>query len=229
MILENIQNVEIEKVLTLKKKSKKMIRKGNWYIILKRIIDIILSIIAIIILAPIFVIVATAIKIDSKGPVIFKHKRIGKDGKIIYIYKFRTMVQNAEDLIKSFTPQQQKEFKENYKLTNDPRITRVGKFLRKTSIDELPQIINILKGDLAIIGPRPVIKEELEKYQENKERFLSVTPGLTGYWAANGRSSTTYEQRMAMELHYVDNISLVMDAKIFLKTIVSVLKKEGAM
>ena len=144
MILENIQNVEIEKVLTLKKKSKKMIRKGNWYIILKRIIDIILSIIAIIILAPIFVIVATAIKIDSKGPVIFKHKRIGKDGKIIYIYKFRTMVQNAEDLIKSFTPQQQKEFKENYKQTNDPRITRVGNVLRKTSIDELPQIFNII-------------------------------------------------------------------------------------
>ena len=113
-------------------------------------------------------------------------------------------------------------------MENDPRITKVGKFLRKTSLDELPQLINILKGELSIIGPRPVIKEELEKYGINKEKFLSVTPGLTGYWAANGRSDITYEQRMTMELYYVDNRSFKLDFKIFVKTVISVLKKEGA-
>ena len=135
---------------------------------------------------------------------------------------------NAEELIKSFTPEQMREYKENYKLTNDPRITKVGKFLRKTSLDELPQLINIINGDLSIIGPRPLVADELEKYGVNKDKFLSVTPGLTGYWAANGRSNTTYEQRMEMELYYIDNLSLKMDIKVFFKTILSVLKKEGA-
>ena len=138
------------------------------------------------------------------------------------------MVENAEDLIKQFTPEQMEEFKTNFKLENDPRITKIGKFLRKTSFDELPQLLNIIKGELSIIGPRPVIAEELEKYGINKEKFLSVTPGLTGYWAANGRSTTTYEQRMEMELYYVDNMSFKLDLKIFFKTILSVMKKEVA-
>ena len=139
------------------------------------------------------------------------------------------MVENAEDLIQSFTPEQMKEYKENYKLTDDPRITKTGKFLRKTSLDELPQLINIIKGELSIIGPRPVVQEELEKYGANAEKFLSVTPGLTGYWAANGRSCTTYEERMDMELYYVDNLSLKLDLKVFFKTIEAVIKREGAM
>ena len=198
------------------------------YIKIKRVIDVILASIALILLSPLFAIIAIAIKIDSKGPVFFEHKRIGKNGKIINLYKFRSMVINAEELIKSFTPEQMKEYKENYKLTNDPRITKVGKFLRKTSLDELPQLINIINGDLSIIGPRPVVADELEKYGVNKDKFLSVTPGLTGYWAANGRSNTTYEQRMQMELYYIDNLSLKMDIKVFFKTILSVVKKEGA-
>ena len=198
------------------------------YIKIKRVIDVILASIALILLSPLFAIIAIAIKIDSKGPVFFEHKRIGKNGKIIKLYKFRSMVINAEELIKSFTPEQMKEYKENYKLTNDPRITKVGKFLRKTSLDELPQLINIINGDLSIIGPRPVVADELEKYGTNKDKFLSVTPGLTGYWAANGRSNTTYEQRMEMELYYIDNLSLKMDIKVFFKTILSVVKKEGA-
>lgn len=198
------------------------------YMKIKRVIDVILASIALILLSPLFAIIAISIKIDSKGPVFFAHKRIGKYGKIIKLYKFRSMVVNAEELIKSFTPEQMKEYKENYKLTNDPRITRVGKFLRKTSLDELPQLINIINGDLSIIGPRPVVADELEKYGTNKDKFLSVTPGLTGYWAANGRSNTTYEQRMEMELFYIDNLSLKMDIKVFFKTILSVLKKEGA-
>lgn len=198
------------------------------YISVKRIIDVIISTIGLIVLSPIFLILAIIIKLDSKGPVFFAHTRYGKDGKKFKMYKFRTMYENAQDMINDFTPEQMKEWKENFKLQNDPRITKVGKFLRKTSLDELPQIVNIIKGDLSIIGPRPVIEEELEKYGDNKDKFLSVTPGLTGYWQANGRSSTTYEQRMEMELYYIDNISPKLDVKIFFKTIESVIKKEGA-
>ena len=199
------------------------------YKIVKRTTDVVLSSVAMVVLSPVFAAIALAIKLESKGPVFFKHTRIGKDGKIIKIYKFRSMVENAEDLIKNFTPEQMKEYKENYKLTDDPRITKVGKFLRKTSLDELPQLINIIKGELSIIGPRPVVQDELEKYGPNAQKFLSVTPGLTGYWAANGRSCTSYEQRMEMELFYVDNLSLKMDVKVFFKTIEAVIKREGAM
>lgn len=202
--------------------------KNKMYKFIKRIIDIILSTIGSIALLPVFLIIAIAIKIDSKGPVFFMHKRIGKNGKLFKMYKFRTMHEKAEEMIKDFTEEQMKEWKENYKLTNDPRITKVGKFLRKTSLDELPQIVNIIRGELSIIGPRPVISEELEKYGENKEKFLSVKPGLTGYWAANGRSDTSYEDRMKMELYYVENISFKLDIKIFFKTIIAVIKKEGA-
>ena len=205
-----------------------VLKRQSPYKYIKRMMDVILATIALVVLSPIFLIIAIAIKIESKGPVFFKHTRIGKNGKIIKLYKFRSMVINAEELIKSFTPEQMKEYKENYKLTNDPRITKIGKFLRKTSLDELPQLLNIIKGDLSIIGPRPVVTDELEKYGANTEKFLSVTPGLTGYWAANGRSCTTYEQRMQMELYYIDNLSLKMDVKVFFKTIEAVIKREGA-
>jgi len=198
------------------------------YSYVKRGLDVILSALGTIILSPVFLIIAGIIKFDSPGKVFFKNKRKRKNGKEIYIYKFRTMVENAEDMIRDFSPEQLQEFKENYKLKDDPRITKVGSFLRRTSLDELPQIFNILRGELSIIGPRPVIKEELEKYGPNKAKFLSITPGLTGYWQANGRSNTTYEERMQMELYYVENYSLKMDIKIFFKTILSVLKKEGA-
>lgn len=210
------------------KSTKETLKELDVYKYLKRAIDFLLSLIGLIVLSPLFLLIAILIKKESNGPVFFKHKRIGKNGKEIYLYKFRSMVPNAEELIKVFTPKQMKEFKENFKLENDPRVTRIGKFLRKTSLDELPQLINILKGELSIIGPRPVVKEELEKYGNNKKKFLSVTPGLTGYWAANGRSDITYQQRMTMELYYVDNRSFKLDLKIFIKTIISVLRKEGA-
>ena len=218
-----IKNVSKMELIKTKESTEKKI-----YIKVKRILDCILATIALIILSPIYLIIAIAVKIDSKGPVFFWHTRIGKNGKIIKIYKYRTMVTNAEELIKQFTPEQMKEYKENFKLENDPRITKVGKFLRKTSLDELPQLLNIIQGDLALIGPRPVVKSELEKYGENTGKFLSVTPGLTGNWAASGRSNTTYEERMKMELWYVDNISFITDVKIFFKTIIAVIKKEGA-
>lgn len=213
---------------TIVKDKENIKTRKNYYIYIKRILDILLGTIGLIILLPIFVVIGIFIKIDSKGPVFFLHKRIGKNGKEFKMYKFRTMHENAEDMIKNFTEEQMKEWKENYKLANDPRITKVGDFLRRTSLDELPQIINIVKGDLSIIGPRPVIKEELEKYGENKEKFLSVKPGLTGYWASSGRSETSYRKRMKMELYYVDNISFQFDMKIFFRTVISVIKKEGA-
>lgn len=226
MTSETTENMETTSLRTQSDVKTKISKKV--YIKIKRVIDVIFASIALILLSPVFAIIAIAIKIDSKGPVFFAHKRIGKNGNIIKLYKFRSMVINAEELIKSFTPEQMREYKEDYKLTNDPRITKVGKFLRKTSLDELPQLINIINGDLSIIGPRPLVADELEKYGVNKDKFLSVTPGLTGYWAANGRSNTTYEQRMEMELYYIDNLSLKMDIKVFFKTILSVLKKEGA-
>lgn len=220
----NIQNTkELTKIEIDNMEIKSKIYRG-----FKRIVDIILGCMGLIILSPVFLILAICIKIDSKGPVIFAHKRIGKNGKEFKMYKFRSMYENAEEMIENFNEEQKREWQENFKLENDPRITKVGSFLRKTSLDELPQIINIIKGDLSIIGPRPVIGEELEKYGKNKEKFLSITPGLTGYWQANGRSNTTYEERMQMELYYIDNQSLILDIKIFFKTIVSVLKKEGA-
>lgn len=217
------QQLVVEKIDECVSKS-----KIKAYDILKRFIDIIIGTIGLIICIPIFIIIGVAIKIDSKGPVFFKHKRIGKHGKKLEIYKFRTMIENAEEAMKNFTEEQKKEFAENFKLENDPRVTRVGKILRKTSLDELPQIINILKGEMSIIGPRPVVKSELEKYGSNQDKFLSVAPGLTGYWAANGRSDVSYEERMALELYYVNNRSLFLDMKIFFKTIGSVLKGRGA-
>ena len=149
----------------------------------------------------------------------------------IYLYKFRSMTskyKTFDEFYQTLSDEQKQEWDENFKLENDPRITKIGNFLRKTSLDELPQIINILKGDMSVIGPRPVVNDEIEKYGNQKAKFLSVKPGLTGYWAANGRSATTYEDRIKLELYYIDHCSLLLDIKIFFKTILSVLKKEGA-
>ena len=158
MNIDAVNQGKIENISIVRVKNNEKI-KNKPYIYVKRGIDVILSTIALVVLSPLFLILAILIKLDSKGPVFFLHTRIGKNGKNIKIYKFRTMVTNAEELIKEFTPEQMKEYKENYKLTNDPRITKIGKFLRKTSLDELPQLINIIKGDLSIIGPRPVVKD----------------------------------------------------------------------
>ena len=191
-------------------------------------IDVIVSCIGLIILSPLFLVLAIIIKTTSKGPVFFAHIRVGKNGKKFKLYKFRTMYENAREMIKNFTPEQKEEWEKNFKLKDDPRVTPIGKFLRKTSLDELPQIINIIKGDLSIIGPRPVVVKELRYYGENKEKFLSVTPGLTGYWQVNGRSTVTYEERVKLELYYVDHISFKLDVKIFFKTFATVFKGDGA-
>jgi len=149
--------------------------------------------------------------------------------KKIKIYKFRTMYENAEEIFENFTEEQKQEYYINFKLDNDPRITKVGDFLRKTSLDELPQLINILKGDMSIVGPRPIVEKEIEKYNGYASQVFSVLPGLTGYWQAHGRSDTTYDERVQMDMYYLRNRSLVLDFKIILKTVVSVIKKEGAM
>ncbi|MGV1071879.1 sugar transferase [Clostridium perfringens] len=198
------------------------------YLIIKRIFDFISSLIGLIIFFPIIIIIAVAIKLDSKGPIVFGHTRIGKDGQEIKVYKFRSMVKNAQEVFNKFTPEQKAEFNKNFKLENDPRITRVGSFLRKTSLDELPQLWNIIKGDMSVVGPRPIVKKEIIKYGNSFKKVFSVKPGLTGYWQANGRSDTTYDERVEMDLYYVNNRSLGLDFKIIIQTFVSVIKKEGA-
>lgn len=199
------------------------------YRLIKRIFDFILSLIGIAIMSPLFLIISIMIKCDTKGPVFFKQRRIGLNGKPLYIYKFRTMVTNAEELIASFTPEQKKEWEESYKLKDDPRITRVGKILRKTSLDELPQLINIIKGEMSIIGPRPVVKEELSWYGNDVDLVLSVKPGLTGWWAVNGRSEVPYPKRCDLELYYVKNASLALDVRILLGTLKVVFSQRGAL
>lgn len=206
------------------------IERDNYvlYNVTKRLFDIISSGVAIILLSPIFLIIALLIKVDSRGVAFFGHNRLGKDGEIIKVYKFRTVVPNAEDLLKKLTPEQKKEFQENFKLENDPRITKIGNFLRRTSLDELPQLFNILLGNMSVVGPRPIVQKELDKYGSCGEKLLSVKPGLTGMWQANGRSNTSYEARVEMDMDYIDNRSFWVDIKIIFKTVLSVLKREGA-
>ena len=198
------------------------------YLAIKRLIDIIGSLIGIILLSPLYIIIAILIKFDSPGKVVFGHTRKGKGGKDIKVYKFRTMYSNASEIFESFTPEQKEEYYTKFKLDNDPRVTKLGGFLRKTSLDELPQLFNILKGDMTIIGPRPIVEKEVEKYGDKAEKLFSVVPGLGGYWQANGRSDTTYEERVEMDMYYIDHMCFTLDAKILFQTIFSVLKGEGA-
>ena len=198
------------------------------YRVVKRILSILCSVISIIVLSPLFIIISLAVKISSKGSVFFIHERIGFQGKKFKLIKFRTMVDNAEDMIAAFTPEQKKEWEENFKLKDDPRITKIGKFLRKTSLDELPQLINILKGDMSFVGPRPIVEDELSWYGDNKEKLLSVKPGLTGWWAVNGRSDVPYPERCDFELYYVDRVSFGFDLLILVKTLGAIVRKDGA-
>lgn len=194
----------------------------------KRFIDFLGALVGLILLLPVFILVAIAIKATSRGPVFFKHRRIGQSGREFKVFKFRTMVPNAEELMKQFTPEQQMEFQENFKLKDDPRITWIGKILRKTSLDELPQIINILRGDMSIVGPRPIVQAEVEKYGEHAETVFSVKPGLTGLWQASGRSDTSYEERIKLDLEYISSMSFFMDFRIIFLTFLHVIKREGA-
>lgn len=231
-VAENVERMQMPRPTDLVElKERNILKREDVYLGFKRTSDVVISTIALVVLSPIMLLTAALVKIDSKGPVFYKHKRIGKNGEYIYLYKFRSMYTNSNERLKEMLkdPKIKEEWEENFKLKNDPRITKIGKILRKTSLDELPQLINIIKGDMSIVGPRPVIDDEIEKYGVNKERFLSVTPGLTGNWAANGRSCTTYEERMELELAYVNNMSFKMDMEIFFKTIISVFQRKGSM
>jgi len=214
---------------------KKTYRKSGFrygcYLFFKRAFDMISSGLFLLVLSPIFLVLAICVKCSDGGKVFYKHRRVGKNGKEIFLPKFRSMKPNADQLEKSLTPEQLEQYKREYKIDNDPRITKIGSFLRRTSLDELPNVWSIFKGDISVIGPRPLMRSEIvEKYGENAEKLLSVKPGMIGWWAANGRSNCTYEsgERQKMELYYVDNCSFWLDVKIIFKTIVGVFRKEGA-
>lgn len=198
----------------------------------KRAFDIAFSSAVILITSPLFLILAILIRLTSKGPVIYFQQRIGKNGIPFNCYKFRTMYPNAEerlkDLLKS-DPALKREWEQNFKLKNDPRIIPVGKFLRSSSLDELPQFWNVLKGDLSVVGPRPVIQDEITKHFGPKaQKILSVRPGITGLWQVSGRSNTTYAERVALDEKYVDTCNLALDLKIIARTIPSMLRRTGA-
>jgi exopolysaccharide biosynthesis polyprenyl glycosylphosphotransferase len=194
---------------------------------IKEIIDIVLGTIGLILFSPLFIIIAILIKLDSEGPIFYKHLRVGRYGKPFYLWKFRTMYKDADKILDKY-PELKKEFEKEFKLKNDPRVTRIGKFLRKFSLDEIPQIFNILKGEMSIVGPRPVTFKELEKYGEYKDEVLRVKPGLTGLWQVSGRSDLDYARRIALDLYYIQNWSLLLDIKIILKTIPAVFFGKGA-
>jgi lipopolysaccharide/colanic/teichoic acid biosynthesis glycosyltransferase len=194
----------------------------------KRFFDIVISAFVLFSSFPMLILIGIIIKITSNGPAIYTHRRIGKKGKIINVLKFRTMNNDNRPLEEILTDEQLDEYKKNYKIKDDPRVTKFGKFLRRTSLDELPQLINIIKGDMSIVGPRPIVLNELKLYGENKELLLSVRPGLTGYWASHGRSDTTYDERIKMELYYVKNVSFWLDIKIIFLTAINVITGKGA-
>ena len=199
---------------------------------LKRTMDYLLSLALLLLVIPILIIISLLIKITSKGPVIFSQERVGKGGKVFRCYKFRTMYVDAEKKLKQLLEKDSEakaEWEKKYKLSNDPRVTPFGKFLRKTSLDELPQLFNVLKGEMSLIGPRPVTKEEIERYyKENAELYYLIPPGITGLWQVSGRSNITYEERVSLDCWYVRNWSLWLDLIILLRTIKVVLKGEGA-
>ncbi|PGT18406.1 multidrug MFS transporter [Bacillus cereus] len=201
------------------------------YLCLKRTMDLLGAIVGLIIFSPVFLLISILYMTgDNKGPIFFKQIRIGKNGKEFYIYKFRSMVINAEEKLRGNEVLYKKYIDNNYKLepSEDPRITKVGQFLRRTSLDELPQFLNVLKGDMSLVGPRPVVQEELVEYGKRKNEFLSVKPGLTGYWQVSGRSDVGYPERVDLELYYVYNASLWLDIKILLLTVKDVLVGRGA-
>ena len=185
----------------------------------------------IIVISPLLLLLAVLVGIDNKGSVFFAHRRVGRNGKEFPCYKFQTMVSNADEVLVRHLSENaaaRKEWESSFKLTNDPRVTRLGAFLRKTSLDELPQVFNVLKGEMSLVGPRPIVRAEVEKYGENIREYYMVRPGITGMWQTSGRSDTTYEERVAMDTWYVRNWSVWIDMKYLVKTFGAVLGKKGA-
>ena len=184
-----------------------------------------------ILILPFLLIIALLIKITSTGPVLYKHKRLGKNGKPFYAYKFRTMKKNAEQLLEELLksdPAIREEWDKYHKLKNDPRVTAIGKVLRHISFDEFPQLINIIKGEMSLVGPRPIVNEEIEKYGDDFDRIFSIRPGLTGLWQVSGRSDTNYSERISYDTYYLQSWSAWLDLWIILKTFGSIILGKGA-
>lgn len=194
-------------------------RKENiLYEVSKRALDVIASFLGLVILSPILLIVAILIKLESKGPAIFSQSRIGLNGKEFKMYKFRSMVQNAEELKEKLAKQNEMSGP-MFKMKNDSRITKVGKFIRKTSIDELPQLLNVLKGDMTLVGPRPSLPREVEKFESWMLKRLEVKPGLTCYWQVSGRNNIDFYEWMKLDLKYANDMNFWLDIKLIFKTV----------
>ena len=201
---------------------------SKWYLILKRFIDIVGAIVGIIVLSPILIIVAILIKIeDSKGSIFFSQKRVGQNGKEFKMYKFRSMVHNAEELKENLLKQNERSGP-MFKMKNDPRVTKVGKFIRKTSLDELPQLINVLMGEMSLVGPRPSLPKEVEQFKPWMLKRLSVKPGLTCYWQVYGRNNIGFEDWMNLDIKYVEERNLIIDIKLIFKTVFVLLGDKSA-
>lgn len=214
----------------LEQKEKKTFNEIT-YSFLKRTVDITASATALLLLSPVFLVTSLAIRKDSDGPAMFTQKRIGKDGKLFEIYKFRTMVPDADKKLFELLDKDEKareEYKVNKKLKNDPRITKVGNFLRKTSIDELPQLINVLKGDMSLVGPRPYLPREKEDMGDYYNTIIESKPGITGLWQVSGRSNTTFEDRLEFDKEYTENKGFFYDMGLLTKTVGVVIHKDGA-
>jgi len=183
-----------------------------------------------IVLSPLLLVLAVLVTISDGGNPFYSHLRVGKNGKRIKVFKFRSMRLDADDLESVLSPEQLEQYRREFKIKDDPRITKIGEFLRKTSLDELPQLLNVLEGSLSLIGPRPIVEEETLKYGSDVAKLLSVKPGLTGYWQAYARNNATYDtgERQKMEMYYVDHQNIFMDIRIFFKTFITVLNQEGA-
>ena len=196
----------------------------------KRAFDIFGALILGLLFSPLILVIITLIRIEGE-PILFWHKRIGRNGRIFHCVKFRTMVRNAEHVLRHLLdehPELRDEWTKNFKLRNDPRITMTGRVLRLTSLDELPQLWNVLLGEMSLVGPRPVVRAELLRYGRNASRYLAVKPGLTGLWQVKGRNDTTYRRRVAMDKFYVQNQSILLDIYILAATPAAVLRRNGA-
>jgi len=201
------------------------------YRVVKRTLDIVLVIMASPVLLPLFLGIAAAVRFSSPGPILFSHRRIRKHGEFFSMWKFRTMCVDSAQVLEDYlaaNPEARKEWRETHKLKRDPRVTRVGFFLRRMSLDEVPQFWNVLQGSMSLVGPRPIVAAEVEKYGEYFEEYCKVKPGLTGLWQVSGRNEVSYEERVQLDCRYVRSWSLLGDAKIMSRTLSSVVNHDGA-
>ena len=203
-----------------------VLRPNSLSLIVKRLIDLLGAVLGILILLPTFLVIAILIKAEDGGPVFHRRRVVGKKGEFD-LFKFRSMCVNADTVLQN-NPELLAEFQKNYKLVNDPRVTRTGRFLRKTSLDELPQLCNVMVGQMSLVGPRSITHEELDKYGQMRHLLLTVKPGMSGYWQTEGRQKVSYQERVNMDIRYVQNWTLLWDLRILLKTPQVVLKGEGA-